>query len=67
MKGNNEFERNDIAIDREMEVLEGMKNHPMEYDDRMIRKILRCVVVQTKQRIKVIFIDGLEIEVEVEQ
>ena len=48
-------------------ILEGMKNHPMEYDDRLIRKILRCVVVQTKQRIKVIFIDGLEIEVEVEQ
>ena len=48
-------------------ILEGMKNHPMEYDDRMIRKILRCVVVQTKQRIKVIFIDGLEMEVEVEQ
>lgn len=48
-------------------ILEGMKNHPMEYDDRMIRKILRCVVVQIKQRIKVIFIDGLEMEVEVEQ
>lgn len=48
-------------------ILEGMKNHPMEYDDRMIRKILRCVVVQTQQRIKVIFIDGLEMEVEVEQ
>lgn len=48
-------------------ILEGMKNHPMEYDDRLIRKILRCVVVQTKQRIKVIFIDGLEMEVEVEQ
>ena len=48
-------------------ILEGMKNHPMEYDDRMIRKILRCVVVQTKQRIKVVFIDGLEMEVEVEQ
>ena len=48
-------------------ILEGMKNHPMEYDDRLIRKILRCVVVQTKQRIKVVFIDGLEMEVEVEQ
>ncbi len=48
-------------------ILDGLKNHPIEYDDRMIRKILRCVVVQTKHRIKVVFIDGLEMEVEVEQ
>ena len=31
------------------------------YDDRLVRQILECVVVESKERIKVVFIGGLEI------
>lgn len=47
-------------------ILEGLKNHPIAWDDRMIRKVLRCVIVQTKQKIKVVFVNGLEVEEAVE-
>ena len=41
-------------------ILDGLKNHPMQYDDRIIRQIIECVVVESKEEIKVIFIGGLE-------
>lgn len=48
-------------------VLDGMKNHPLTFDNEIIRKILQCVVVEAKDRIKVAFVGGLEVEAEVEQ
>ena len=39
----------------------------MDFDNEIIRKILQCVIVETKDRIKVVFIGGLEVEAEVEQ
>lgn len=44
-----------------------MKNHPLTYDDGVIRQILQCVIIESKERIKVIFIGGMEVEAEVEQ
>ena len=43
-------------------ILEGLENHPMEYDDRLVRQVLECVVVESKDRIKVIFAGGLKVE-----
>ena len=48
-------------------ILDGMKNHPLTFDNEIIRKILQCVVVESKDKIKVVFIGGLEMESEVEQ
>ena len=48
-------------------ILDGMKNHPLTFDNEIIRKILQCVIVESKDRIKVVFIGGLEVESEVEQ
>ena len=48
-------------------ILDGMKNHPLTFDNEIIRKILQCVVVESKDKIKVVFIGGLEVEAEVEQ
>lgn len=42
-------------------ILDGLKNHPMTYDDQIIRQILKCVIVESKEQIKVIFIGGLEV------
>ena len=33
----------------------------------LVRQILQCVVVESKQKIKVVFIGGLEVECDVEQ
>ena len=48
-------------------ILDGMKNHPLTFDNEIIRKILQCVFVESKDKIKVVFIGGLEVKVEVEQ
>ena len=54
-------------LDEIFTVLEGMKNHPLTYDDAVIRQILQCVIVESKEKIKVVFIGGMEVETEVEQ
>ena len=53
-------------LDQIFTILDGMKNHPLPYGDQVIRQILRCVVVESKEKIRVVFIGGLEVEAEVE-
>ena len=43
-------------------IIDGLKNHPMEYDDKLVRQLIECVVVESKEQIKVIFVGGLEIK-----
>ena len=38
-----------------------------EDDDAVIRQILQCVIVESKEKIKVVFIGGMEVKTEVEQ
>lgn len=54
-------------LDNIFTVLDGMKNRPLTYDDQIIRQILQCVIVESKKRIMVVFLGGLEVEAEVEQ
>jgi len=42
-------------------ILDGIKNRPMEYDDQIVRQLLECVVVDSKERITVIFKGGIEV------
>ena len=42
-------------------VLDGLKNHPMIFDEQLVRQILQCVVVESKEQIKVVFVGGMEI------
>ena len=44
-------------LDEIFTILDGIKNRPMEYDDRLVRQIIECVVVESKERIKVVFTD----------
>ena len=41
-------------------ILDGIKNRPMEYDDQIVRQLLECVVVDSKEQITVIFKSGLK-------
>ena len=45
-------------LDEIFTILDGLENHPIEYDDRLVRQVLECVVVESKKRIKVIFAGG---------
>lgn len=42
-------------------ILDGLKNHPMTYDDQIVRQILKRVVVVSKGQIRVIFAGGMEV------
>jgi len=46
-------------LDEIFAILDGLQNHPMEYDDRLVRQMLECVVVESKEQIKVVFVGGL--------
>ena len=48
-------------------VLDGLKNRPMTYDDEVVRQLIDCVVVESKDRIKVIFRGGLQVEQQLRQ
>lgn len=43
-------------------VLDGLKNHPITYDDQIVRQLLECVVIESKEKIKIVFIGGMEVE-----
>jgi len=51
-------------LDEISTIMDGLKNRPMEYDDHLIRQILECVVVESKTKIKVVFVGGFEVEQE---
>ena len=61
-----EKEKTESRLDEIFTILEGLENHPMEYDDRLVRQVLECVVVESKDKIKVIFAGGLEVEQAIE-
>lgn len=43
-----------------------LRNHPLTYDDQIVREILECVVIESKDRIKVVFRGGVEVEIVIE-
>ena len=34
----------------------------LSYNDKLVRQIIECIVVESKEKIKVVFIGGTEIE-----
>ena len=52
----------DSESDERIRVLRICNNHPMEYDDTLVRQIIECVVVESKEKINVVYIGGKEIE-----
>jgi len=49
-------------LDEIYAIIDGLKNHPMKYDDKLVRQIIECVVVESKEVIKIVFIGGLEVK-----
>lgn len=42
-------------------VLDGLQNHPITYDDQIVRQLLQCVLVESKNSIRVVFAGGHEV------
>lgn len=49
-------------LDVENKVTELIENQPLQFDDNLIRQMLECVVVLSKEQIKIVFKDGTEID-----
>ncbi|MDD7393053.1 MAG: hypothetical protein PUG24_01500, partial [Eubacteriales bacterium] len=49
-----------LRLDDIYTILDGIKNHPMEYDDQIVRQLLECIVVDSKEQVTVIFKGGLK-------
>lgn len=45
-----------------MDLIDGLKNRTLVYDDILIRQIIEAIIVESKEKIKVIFIGGYEME-----
>lgn len=57
-----EKEKTESRLDEIFTILDGVENRPLEDDDRLVRQVLECVVVESKDKIKVIFAGSLEVE-----
>lgn len=55
---------NQSRIAEIMDLIHGLKNRTLVYDDKLVRQIIEAVIVESKEKIKVIFIGGYEIEQE---
>ena len=44
-----------------MDLIDGLKHRTLVYDDKLVRQIIEAVIVESKEKIKVIFIGGYEI------
>lgn len=51
-----------IRLDEIYTILDWLKNHPLTYNDQIIRQILKRVVVESKEKIKVVFAGRFEVE-----
>lgn len=48
-------------LDEIYTILDGLKNHPMEFDNQILRQILECVIIESKEQIKLVFVGRLEV------
>ena len=43
-------------------IMDGLKNHQIVYNDELVRQIIEVVIVESKEKIKIIFKGGLKVE-----
>ncbi len=63
-----EMQSDAVTLDGDMlnemrEVITGLKNHPVEYDDKVVRQLIDCIKVMSADTIKICFKDGTVTEV----
>lgn len=48
----------DESLNEMRDVITGLKNHPVEYDDKIVRQLIECIKVISADNIKIYFKDG---------
>lgn len=43
-------------------VMNGLKNHPVEYNDLVVRQLIECIKVISKDSLHIYFKDGIKLE-----
>ena len=43
-------------------VMQGLKNHPVEYNDLVVRQLIECIKVMSKDTLHIYFKDGIKLE-----
>lgn len=61
-KSKSKIETATDSIEEMTAVMQGLKNHPVEYNDLVVRQLIECVKVISKDTLHVYFKDGIKIE-----
>ena len=60
-KGQEKREYINSRINEICSIIDMLKNRPLIFDDELVRKIVECIVVESKERIRVVMVGGTEI------
>lgn len=61
-KSKSKIETTDDSIEEMTAVMNGLKNHPVEYNDLVVRQLIECIKVISKDTLHIYFKDGIKIE-----
>lgn len=50
------------SIEKMTAVMQGLKNHPVEYNDLVVRQLIECIKVISKNTLHIYFKDGIKID-----
>lgn len=62
-KSKSKIETTADSIEEMTAIMQGLKNHPVEYNDLVVRQLIECIKVISKDSLHIYFKDGIKIEV----
>lgn len=64
-KSKSKLETVDNSIEEMTAIMQGLKNHPVEYNDLVVRQLIECIKVISKDTLHIYFKDGIKIEAKI--
>lgn len=61
-KSKSKLETTADSIEEMTAVMQGLKNHPVEYNDLVVRQLIECIKMISKETLHIYFKDGIKIE-----
>lgn len=61
-KSKSKIETTADSIEEMTAIMQGLKNHPVEYNDLVVRQLIECIKVISKDTLHIYFKDGIKIE-----
>lgn len=59
-KSTSMLDTNSDALEEMTTIMQGLKNHPVEYNDIIVRQLINCIKVISSDQIQIYFKDGVE-------